>query len=869
MPLTAGARLGPYEVIALIGAGGMGEVYRARDTRLNRDVALKILSDAFAQNPERLARFKREAQVLASLNHPNIAAIYGFEEADGTNALVMELVEGTTLADRIAHRALPVDEAIAIAQQIANALEAAHELGIVHRDLKPANINVRKDGTVKVLDFGLAKALDTAQGTGPMAQGDVTSSPTIASPITADHSVILGTAAYMSPEQARGQPVDKRADIWAFGVVLYEMLAGCRPFQGGNTTDMLAAVVRDPPDLSRVPVELRRLVGHCLEKDPRKRLRDLGDVWELTARGGTAAASVDPAARRAPSGRTRSWMVATLLVALGSGALAVWMSTRPDPVLEPVRFTIVAPDDHPLSAGTGFMALSPDGRRVAFVTDRGGLRQLWVRDLDALVPKLLPGTEGAWQPSWSADGRFLTFGEFAAVGTLKRVDLLGGVPATLAQAAQSTAAWSPNGVIVFTGIDGRLTQIPAGGGQPIPVTALDRERKEREHLWPIFLPDGRRFVFLAASADPAMDALYLGSLDSAERTRIVDARSSVAYAAGHLFYQRGGTLMVLPFDEKAGRVTGDARPVLQDVHYNAANGRAAFSVSRDGTLAYRRTAPEGTATLAWLDRRGRPAGSSDERVHLAGFNLSPDLQTLAASRRSAAGDLDIWTIDLERKITTRLTSNRADDSHPVWSQDGTHIYFRSTRAAPTGDLYRRAAESDASDELLFASPDDKYPETVSSEVLLFRRNVGDERRTDIWALPLRGDHQPYPVVSTEFHELNAVLSPDGRWLAYQSDESGDAQIYLRPFPGLSPKLRISTMSGSNPAWSRDGRELFYVGPKDLYAVDLSAPGRPGTSRAVFPHEGNWLIQPANQRFLVASDASAAASPITVVLNYLF
>src|SRR5262245_32667340 len=686
-----GRQLGVYQVLAPIGAGGMGEVYRARDTSLGREVAIKVLPVTLTTDPDRLERFEREARLLAALNHPNVAHVYGFERSAAIPALVMELVEGPTLLDRIAKGPIPFHEALAIARQLAGALDAAHERGIVHRDLKPANIKVRSDGTVKVLDFGLAKAI------GGELEADVTQAVT-----GTFAGVVLGTPAYMSPEQARGHAVDKRTDIWAFGCVLLEMLTGRSAFARETVSDTIAAILERDPDwrLPASAASVRPLVQRCLEKDARNRLRDIGDA--MTLMDATRAVAASPA----PRARER-WLTGIAAAAvISAAALAVWLVSRPaagPPEL--VRFAVPPPDGQriaPGDAASGAIAVSPDGRQIAFVAGpTPDQSMVWVRSLDTLTAKPLPGTEGAAQLFWSPDGRYLGFAHAASGGRGKlfKIAVAGGSAHELGDTGAGRAAWSSNGVILFMGPDRRLSTVPETGGQPSRVTELDESRQELLHNWPVFLPDGRRFIFHARSRTAANNALFLGSLDSPNRTHLIDALSSAEYGSGHIFFQRDGALVAQPFDEKTGRIAGDAVPLVERVMYNGNSGRVAASVSTSGTLVYRRGASE-LSRLTWLDAGGRATGTVGAEGFYFDTTLSPDGRWIAVTRAdlpSAPGD--IWLIDAERGTPTKLTSDRADDNMPVWSPDAQHIVFASNRRGQF-DLYRRASGGAGSDELL-------------------------------------------------------------------------------------------------------------------------------------------------------------------------
>ncbi len=648
MPLIPGTRIGHYEVIDLLGEGGMGAVYRARDTKLQRDVAMKVLRPEVADDPERLARFQREAQVLAALNHPHIGAIHGLEESSGTIALVLELVDGPTLADRIAQGPIALDEALAIARQIAEALEAAHEQGLIHRDLKPANIKVRDDGAIKVLDFGLAKALQDSRTSGPQ---DLVNSPTITSPAMTMRGVILGTAAYMAPEQAKGRTVDKRADIWSFGVVLYEMLTGKRLFDGDDLTEVLAAVVRMEPDLSTILVSTRRLLAKCLEKDPRRRLRDIGDWQELLDKAAPVAAP------QAPSRAGRLPLAVATLATILLAAVSLMHFREAAPQSPLTRTSLLPPDEATWTAAS--QTLSPDGRRMAFIaTDNDNRQQLFVRSFDAQGAQPLAGTEGAFAPFWSRDGNSLAF---FARGKLNRVDVRGGLPLALADVTYYSrgGTWGRDGTIVYAANNlSGLTKISADGGQPAAATTL--RSGETSHRWPWFLPDGHHFLFadgIPGAGNP-MD-IWIASIDSPDRQKLLTANSAAAFASGpdgsgYLLYLRESTLVAQPFDTRGLKTTGVAAPVAERVTVSGA-ARAAFSVSGNGVLSFTDSAADDK--LVWVDRTGSPLATLRglDRIP-AGFTLSPDDRTLAYESRD-----DIWLYDMERQVRTRFTTDPGRD----------------------------------------------------------------------------------------------------------------------------------------------------------------------------------------------------------------
>ena len=809
--------IGSYRIAGSLGAGAMGEVYRARDVKLNREVAIKVLPEVFAADPERLARFKREAQILASLNHPNIAHIYGFEEARPANgsgspvvAFVMELVEGDTLAECLAKRLPSPGEALSMARQIAEALDAAHEKGIIHRDLKPANIKVTPQGIVKVLDFGLAKA-------GALA-GETANA-------TRD-GAIIGTAGYMSPEQARGQAVDKRTDIFAFGAILYEMLSGRRAFDGETAMDAVTAVLNnDPPELAaaerHIPPALTRIVDRCLKKNPEGRFQSASDL--VFALEGISPQSDTAAGALIADGRTgllqnppTAWVIAASGALVLVLALAIPLYLRraaPEPLV--TRLDIVTP-----ATGDAYsMALSLDGRQLAYVANGDHGSQLWVRPLDQAMGQPLAGTEGAMIPFWAPNGRAVGF---FAEGKLKRIDLPGGAVHVLADVSNPMGgAWGADGVILFTpSSTDPLLAVPATGGPVTSVTHL--AAGQAGHHWPEFLPDGRRFLFVISTGQPETYGIYVASLDGGEPTRIMPDATRAAYAPpGYLLLAArddspppgasGSALLVAyPFDAASATVTGESIPVAQGVGSCCDHG--AFSVSAQGILAYR----GGVVTrrqLAWIDRAGHllgAVGAVDDSAP-SFLDLSLDDQRVAFIRAVQA-NIDVWLIRAGESVPRRFTFERAIDSGPVWSPDGSRIVFRTFRGGAY-NLYEKAVDGTIDEQPLLVTPFAKAPQDWSRDGrLLLYSNQDPKTGTDLWALPMTGERKPFPVLQTRFDEIQGQFSPDGRWLTYASNESGRYEIYVRTFPETGGKWQISVAGGLQPRWRRDGQELFYVAP---------------------------------------------------------
>jgi hypothetical protein len=888
MPLIAGARLGGYEILSLIGHGGMGEVYRARDTRLSRDVAIKVLPSEVAADHDRLARFEREAQVLALLNHPNIANIYGVDDSSGTPALVMELVEGPTLADRIAKGPIPLDEALPIAKQIAEALEAAHEQGIIHRDLKPANIKVRPDGTVKVLDFGLAKAFD------PVASGvgNATMSPTLS--IHATHAgIILGTAAYMAPEQARGKSVDKRADIWAFGCVLFEMLTGKRAFDGEDVSETLAAVLTRNVKwgaLPNVSPRLLALLRDCLVRDPKQRLRDIGDARrvldQIIAGEPEPAAVIAPApSQTRPSGaRALPWGVAAIALA-GAAALAFVHFREAPSTQQRVRFQISGPEKSPI----GSFALSPDGQYLAFAPGgafagvQGESRKLWLRPIDSLAARALPGTEGTAfaqdQVFWSPGSEFIGF--VTLDGKLKKVSVNGGPPQTLVSSvsAFTRGTWGRDGIILFVSPGAPIKRVPDIGGAVADVT------KKVDGLVPFqphFLPDGRHFLYYVAGVSSEVNGIYVASLDAdAQAKRVLPDSTAAAYVpsdvpgrTGYLLFVRGTTLMAQPFDAGTVTVTGQMFPVAESV------GR--FSVSQTGALAYMAGDPQsGRQELLWVDRSGQQLGVAAAAANYGGIRLSPDEKSITFSRADEA-NVDVWVLDLVRGVPSRITFDPAVDNLPIWSPDGRRILWSSRRSG-NYDLYVKAASGTGQDEKLITmgTPTGWATDWSHDGKFVLCERPGEKTGEDLWIAPQStgapGEPQkPFPYLTSPFNERNGVFSPDGHWIAYESDESGRLEVYVQAFPLTNQKVRISTGGGTDAAWSKNGGELFYLAAdKNLMAVPYRATVatfEPGAGKVLFAVPGNafrrsYAVTGDGRRFLIGKPVDESINePITLVLN---
>ena len=898
--LTAGVRVGPYDIVALLGAGAMGEVYRARDTKLNRTVALKVLPERFALDPDRVARFTREAQLLGSLNHPNIAAVHGLEESNGAQALVLELIDGPTLADRIAGGLIPVQEALTIARQIADALEAAHEKGIIHRDLKPANIKIASNGVVKVLDFGLAKVSDGAP------ESDLSGLPTLTATALGGRPII-GTPAYMSPEQARALPLDRRTDIWSFGCVLYEMLTGRAPFTGDTISETLVAICDSKPDLTVLPAAspppIRRLLRRCFEKDRTRRLADMADA-RLDIDDALSGSDADAPVALSTS-RTRArlmWASVLLLVGLAAAAMVAW-ATRP--VWTPPETTrtllSVAPTGD--TSGTNALeqraggerptgtaiALSPDGKTLVFGAIWGGRPQLYAREMDQLAAMPIAGTSGGSSPFFSPDGQWVGFG---ADGELRKVPLSGGPAVTLCKAsALFGASWGDDGTIVFAEQrNGGLRRVSAIGGTSESLTTP--QPGEYSHRLPHMLPGSRAVIFTILKGPTLWDdtQIVVRSLDSGKQTVLVTGGSDGRYASsGHLIYIRLGTLMAVPFDPGRLAVTGGATGVIDGVmqaadrnaSYMANTLAGQFTVSGTGALVYLTGGAVAASdrSLAWVDRHGKrlPLPAPPRSYH--GPRLSPDGQRLAVS---TLGPSQVWSVDIARGALSPVTVDGQSD-HGVFAPDGKRIVFRS-RAAGTegseGSLYWKAADGSGAVERLTTSGRSHTPSSWSPDgTTLAFVEEGESTgffQFDIWVLSI-GDRKTRAVIHTAANEMTPEFSPDGRWLAYVSNESGRHEVYVQPYPGPGERHLISTNGGEQPAWSGDGRELFYVQdggyniggrvPTLMSVKVATAPAfRAGTPEAVFENAALWQawgrgydVAPDGRRFLLALNKEAPTS----------
>jgi eukaryotic-like serine/threonine-protein kinase len=901
LALTPGTRLGVYEITAQIGEGGMGQVYRARDTKLDRGVAIKILPEAFAQDADRLARFQREAKTLALLNHPNIAAIYGLEEGGGMTALVMELVEGDDLSQRIARGAIPLDEALPIAKQIAEALEAAHEQGIIHRDLKPANIKVRPDGTVKVLDFGLAKAMEPTGAT----SANASMSPTITTPAMTQAGMILGTAAYMSPEQAKGRSADKRSDVWAFGCVLFEMLTGKRAFAGNDVSDTLAAILMREPDWaampSEVPQHIATVVKRCLQKDRKARIPEVSAARFLMddAQSVLPTPTADVAMSRPSAVR---WKAASAVAMLAlAGVSFIHFLEKPQAAPELMRFEILTPDNSTLQK----FAVSPDGRKIAFyAVGADGAGGVWVRSFDSVESRRLAETGPSPSITWSPDSRFVVFPGGEALNKLMKVEASGGPAQSICEIKGSIitgGSWNRDGVIIFGSFGSGTWRVSAGGGAASPVTAIDVSRQETGHSTPVFLPDGKHFLYLRESSLPENTGIYLGSVDAQpgqqSSTRLVATGFSPVYApspdpnVGYVMFLRENALQAQPFDLARLQMTGE--PVRIADHVKSIFEFGFFGVSNNGVLAYQNGDAIGAnpLQLTWFDRRGANLGAAAAPGYYLSLRLSPDASRVAVTRLDLTSVAsNIWLNEFARNTLTRFTSDRNGDADPVWSPDGTHVAYASSRSGRTG-LYQKASNGAGGEQLLLEPEGRRNLDDWSRDGRFLLYSQGDSKtRSDLWVMPLTGDRKPAVYVNSEFNETHGQFSPDGLWIAYASDESGRPEIYVRPFPlaADSGKWTVSNGGGGAPRWRRDGKELFFlttnfrtvmvaqVSYTPSFTTSVPVPAFSASIQNNVATGGggsdsfNWDVTAEGKKFLLASVATQddlPQPPIRVVLNW--
>jgi serine/threonine protein kinase len=884
---AAGHRLGPYEILSALGAGGMGEVYKARDTRLDRTVAIKIVSHDLASEPHFRERFDREARTISQLDHPHICALYDVGEQDGKSFLVMQYLDGETLEVRLQRGALPIDQALSLAIQISEALDTAHRAGIVHRDLKPGNVMLTKSGP-KLLDFGLAKpsaeSIAATAGSFP---------PTAPATLTAQ-GMILGTLQYMAPEQLEGRDADARTDLFAFGCVVYEMLTGQKAFAGHTQASLIAAILEhEPPPIGTsqplTPPTLDHIVRRCLAKNPEERWQTAGDVMRelkwIAESGSPASGLAQTAVQRGIRGGL--WWVLTAVSLLVATVLAVVVVNLRSQRQEPFRFSITPPGN-PDTEMRWNIAISPDGRRLAFVAPASGgvagsrsTPMLWVQPLDNVVAEPLPGTEGASYPFWSPDSRFLGF---FADAKLKKIDVSAGSLQVLCDARPGYGGtWNAEGVILFAPRIGEgLYRVSDAGGDPAKVTTLDASRHEAIHAYPAFLPDGRHFLFGAGTLAVDGRGLRLGSLDSHDTTPVLNVNSNALYAPpGYLLFVREGNLMAQAFDATSGTLSGKAVAVAQHVGWSPSHGLGFFSVSRGGVLVYRREMSPGTQ-LQWVDRTGKKLGTVGEPAAYSNPALSYDGTKLAVGRVDLhTGTSDIWVFDLQRDTPSRFTDTSGAHINPVWSGDGQHILFTSDRKGHR-DIYQKATSGVGAEDVVIESESAKSIDdmTFDGRYLVYDTGGGGGQ-PGLWVLPLFGNAKPFrlpqPTKSSFGH---GQFSPNGRWIAYTSDESGKDEVYAETFPERRDKWPISKGGGSEPMWRRDGKELFYLAGDNIMAVDVKTSGdqfQPGIPRAVIVGAGvfgdtqrnRYVVTADGQRFLIVSSAEQGPpSPITVVMNWV-
>ena len=874
--MQSGDQLGHYEIVAKIGAGGMGEVWRARDTRLGREVALKFLPPEFASDQERLARFRREAKVLAQLHHPNIASIFGLEQTPEATFLVMELVEGDDLSEILRAGALSVDDAIAVAIQIAEGLEEAHEAGIVHRDLKPANVKRTPDGRVKILDFGLAMAL---AGQSAAEEESASGMPTLTAAMT-QSGMILGTAAYMSPEQARGLAVDRRTDIWAFGVVVFEMLTGRRLFEGETITDTLAGILKTDPDWTSLPEglphQVERVIKRCLTRDPRQRLRDIGEarvrLEQPDAESGVFSGPVRPVTGgRAAPRRFLPWTL--LVLALAALGLTALRDTGGEAAGGPIQLAIPAPAGSVFQLNTSFPglpAISPDGRHVVFGAraENGSETRLYLRSLGSSQAVALDGTRDAQYPFWSPDSEWIAY--FDRNEGLKKVPVGGGPDQTICQADNAKGGtWSPDGVIVFApSFNSGLMKVSALGGEPVPVTDLEGDSGFDSHRHPWFLPDGRRFFYLARASSEGGSEIRIASIDGDSSRVFMKNRAGVEYAAGHLLYMRKQVLMAQPFDPARLEFTADPVTIASDVLVVSGAAKGVFSTSASGSLVYLRGQDITlTATLTWLDRQGQTLEEIPDKDPFNTAVLSPDGEFIALTVYDATRThRDIWIYETDRQFKTRFTTDDSDERYPLWSPDGRFLYFISNRDDHF-KVYRKAVSGTRPAETVLDLGQDVLIWDLSADGRYLLLSItGEGTFNDLYVADLTGEEDLRLLLASEGEDAAARFSPDGRWISYWTTRSGVGQVFIAPWPGLEYTRQVSTESGTWQYWTADSRELvFQDGSGSLYASSVATEDgvlRLGAPELLFVHRGMQFagplvdMTPDAQRFLAVMSIDA-------------
>jgi serine/threonine protein kinase/Tol biopolymer transport system component len=880
MSIFPGKTVGPYQILSAIGAGGMGEVFKARDTRLDRTVAIKVLSARLVERADSRERFDREARAIAGLNHPHICTLFDVGHQDGTDYLVMEYLEGETLADRLKRGPLPMAQVLQYAIEISDALDKAHRKGVTHRDLKPGNIVLTKGGS-KLLDFGLAKLRQESKPETPFSE-----LATVQGGETAE-GTILGTLQYMAPEQVEGRPVDARTDIFAFGAVVYEMATGKRAFEGRSQASLIAKILEtDPPPISSLqpvtPPALDRLVKKCMAKEPERRWQAASDVCDelkwIAGQGQVPQAATPASGDIAKRGiRERlGWLVAAcaILVAVALAA-AVFYFRRPSAELKVVHFPVVSPEKQNLPAnglGPNFFSVSPDGSKVAFVAvDANGHSQLWLRDFDSPTAQPLPGTEDAWGPFWSPDGRFVAF----TAGSLKKVPAAGGPAETItASPANFGGTWNRDGVILFSpGPGSPILRVPSAGGSPTPVTLIDLSQQALGHSWPYFLPDGKHFLYTIATSNPENSGIYVGSLDSKDAKLILKAPSSALYAPpGYLLFNRAGTLLAQPFDADRLELKGDAIPIAEGVQFNAANGKAAVAVSANGVLTYRLVPTAAQNKLEWVDRKGAEQPLAAPPHAYRNPRLSPDGQRVAVTIDELG--TQAWLLDTKRGTLTRLTFEGSYNGALAWTPDGKRVAFASDRAG-SRNLFWQLADGSGGTERLATSDRQQVASSWSpdGQTLAFEQ-TDSGTGFDLFVYRLK-DRKVETFLQTRFNEIAPEFSPDGHWLAYASDESGRNEVYVQPYPGPGGKWQISTEGGTEPVWARNG-ELFYRNGEKMMAVGTTTRSTFSADKPKVLFEGHYAtyntmpaydVTPDGQHFLLAKTGEQGPQEISVVLNW--
>ena len=895
MALTSGTRLGPYEIQSAVGAGGMGEVYRARDIRLERTVAIKILPAHLSSSPELKARFEREARAVSSLNHPHICHLYDVGEQDGAAYLVMEYLEGESLADRLRKGPLPWKQALEFGIQISEALATAHRAGILHRDLKPGNVMLTPGGA-KLLDFGLAKSSPVLTGPAATVSGMPPSTPTmtlaqLSSPSKdlTQRGTVVGTFQYIAPEVLQGSEADVRSDVFSLGCVLYEMTTGRKAFEGKSQLSVMTAILEeDPEPVSAVqtvsPPSFDHLVKTCLEKNPEERFQTALDV-KLQLKW-IAEGSAKPQPAVFPKSSRLPWILAGAAIVLAIAALAGYFNRSSSPAAAAIVRSFITPPVGTqlitLAPNAGIPAISPDGTRVAFAArDEQGKDQLYVRALSSLTATPLAGSDHGSYPFWSPDSREIGF---FAEGKMKKIDANGGPPQVICEATIGRGgAWSKEGVIIFSpGPAQALLRVSALGGTPEPASKLNLSLSENSHRWPYFLPDGKHFLFWARNSHGIQDnKTYVGTLGSIEAREVAKTESMAIYAEGYLLFMRGQTLMAQRFNAERLEIDGTPAPVAEHVLINTTSNHPVFTASGNGTLIYQTGTDQGGWRLLWFSRSGQPVGPLGDIDHFFDPVISHDGSRVAVALLNSQGPPDIWIFDLRRNTKTRLTFGPASQRYPAWTPDGKTIYYGSNAKGGT-HIYAKAADGSGPERAIMEEDPIDYPDDVSPDqkYLVYRRLSGDGTPgTAIWALPLSGnERKPFPIVSSAFTTLQAVLSPDGKWMSYESNESGRFEIYVTSFPGGGAKWQVSTGGGTFAKWRRDGKEMFFLDPADnLMAVDVNSSGptiQLGTPHALFRVFGiqNTLgpydVTADGKKFLINSgDVKEENQPMTMVQNW--